>query len=171
MSCTVMLLPAMIVGIAQIAVDLASSANNNFDKSHLKEKLLSNNQNDLTDVVNIICKEYDTIYADVNLLVKTLQEHGVKDLQYTDNKVSCRFESFAMDFVRQSEYEAFKMKITQDCNINCENTIAELNSEYAINTQEESYIKIKQDLEAQNMQIADEEVLEDNSIVITVNVD
>ena len=46
-----------------------------------------------------------------------------------------------------------------------------LNSEYAINVQEQSYNHIMEKLKDNNMTVEDEEIQEDNTIVITVNLD
>ena len=46
-----------------------------------------------------------------------------------------------------------------------------LNNEYAVNVQEESYNNIVARLKENNMQIENEEVCEDNTIVLTVNLE
>ena len=47
--------------------------------------------------------------------------------------------------------------------------VDELNEEYQMNVQEQSYMTIKKNLEKQNLTIDHEEVLEDNSIMLTIN--
>ena len=49
--------------------------------------------------------------------------------------------------------------------------VKDLGEEYQMNVQEQSYNNIKKKLENQNLEIDSEEVLEDNSIMITVNLD
>lgn len=188
MSCTISLLPMAIMGLVSLATTLATAGTvtaagmtglnagaSLVDKlngrNYLKDALNNVNSEDVTEVVNIISKEYDTVFADIKLLKKTLEEHGAKEVQYTYNGLSCKIDCFAIDFYRENENEAFKMKVVQDCKENSENTFEELNLEYGMNTQEESYMKIKERLEAQNLKIAEEEILEDNSIVLTVNLD
>ena len=51
------------------------------------------------------------------------------------------------------------------------NMVQDINTEYAMNVQEETYIKLKERLEEKHMEIEHEEVLDDDSIVITVNID
>ena len=61
--------------------------------------------------------------------------------------------------------------------ISCQNTdnaeekLGDLSSEYALNVQEEAYLNIVDKLKENNMQIEDEEVMDDNTIVLTVNLD
>jgi hypothetical protein len=52
----------------------------------------------------------------------------------------------------------------------CENVINDLNDEYGMNIQEMTYNKIKERLEQENMRLESEEVMEDNSIVLTIEV-
>ena len=64
------------------------------------------------------------------------------------------------------------MKITTKCKESeLQSFVDDLNSEYRLNTQEENYIKIKERLDKQNLKIGEEEVFEDNTIVLTVNID
>ena len=62
------------------------------------------------------------------------------------------------------------MKVTCDADCDDSAIIEDLSSEYGMNAQEESYLKIKERLAQKNLQIDEEEVLEDNSIVLTVNI-
>ena len=62
----------------------------------------------------------------------------------------------------------YEMYITHKENDNL-NVVNELKDEYELNVQEQSYMTIKKNLEKQNLSIESEEVLDDNSIIITVN--
>ena len=83
-----------------------------------------------------------------------------------------------MEFSREEglldngEKKPYKMKITTECT---EDEIAELlnniNIEYTSNSQEENYIKIKERLENKGLKINEEEVFDDDTIVLTVNLD
>ena len=48
--------------------------------------------------------------------------------------------------------------------------INDLNDEYGLNIQEMTYNKIKERLEQENMRLESETVLDDNSIVLTIDV-
>ena len=54
---------------------------------------------------------------------------------------------------------------------NAEEKVNDLNSEYALNVQEEAYLSIVNKLKDNNMEVEEEEVLDDNTIVLTVNID
>ncbi len=62
-----------------------------------------------------------------------------------------------------------KVSLINDCDET--ELINDINSEYALNCQEETYIKIKERLERKNLKIAEEEILEDDSIMLTINLD
>ena len=47
----------------------------------------------------------------------------------------------------------------------------DIGNEYTINAQEVSYNKIKERLEEQNLDIENEEIYDDNTIVLTVNLE
>ena len=52
----------------------------------------------------------------------------------------------------------------------CEDMINDLNDEYGLNIQEMTYNKIKERLEQENMRLESETVMDDNSIVLTIDV-
>ena len=54
---------------------------------------------------------------------------------------------------------------------NIEEKVNDLNSEYALNVQEDAYLGIVEKLKENNMEIEEEEVLDDNTIVLTVNLE
>ena len=91
--------------------------------------------------------------------------------------ISCEMEGFLLEFYKQEPtdvmaYPPYKMKITTKCNENqLQAFVSDINSEYTKNTQEENYIKIKERLDRQNMRIAEEEVFDDDTIVLTVDID
>ena len=113
-----------------------------------------------------------TAFMDKDLLIKTLKEHGCDQFKENfDNSFSCRVEGFKVDLYRQSEEEPYRIKISCAQDENYEEFLGDLNSEYALNTQEETYIKIKERLSAQNLKINEEEILEDNTIMLTINLE
>ncbi len=63
------------------------------------------------------------------------------------------------------------LKINCPENVNTEEKINDLNSEYTMNVQESVYLKILDKLKSNNMQLESEEVEDDNTIVVTVNLD
>ena len=132
----------------------------------------------VNEAVNMISKEYETVFADRNLLLKTLEEHGVEDIHINGDSLTGKMGGFRIDCYREKqtafdskEAIPFTMKITAECTEDdITKLINEFNSEYALNTQEENYIKIKERLEQQGLKIDEEEVYEDDVIVLTVNI-
>lgn len=116
-----------------------------------------------------ICSQYKTAFKDETLLLKTLNEHGVENITTDNNKIYCNLESLKFEFEKDSE-GVYIMNITHKENDNID-IVNELGEEYQLNAQEKSYIDLKKKIEKQNLEIDSEEVLEDNSIMITVNLD
>ena len=52
-----------------------------------------------------------------------------------------------------------------------EEKVDDINSEYALNVQEDAYLQIINKLKENNMEIENEEVQEDNTIVLTINLE
>ncbi len=110
------------------------------------------------------------------MLIKTLNEHGCENTKYENGIITCTLEDFKLEFYKDETLEgeeknAFRMKIIANCDESkIEELINDINTEYTMNTQEESYIKIKERLEKQGLRINEEEILEDDSIVLTINI-
>ncbi len=184
MSCTISALPfgllyAVVSSIAygikteRESKEIQKTINEREIKDRINEQLkesLTNPAEITRENIEKICNEYETVFMDRELLTKTLQEYGIQTLQVSKNQVEADIENFHLDFFREDENVPFKLKVT--CDQNCDDTviIEDLSSEYGMNAQEESYIKIKERLAQKNLQIDEEEVLEDNSIVLTVNI-
>ncbi|MCR4880923.1 MAG: hypothetical protein K6A44_03110 [bacterium] len=178
------LLTDLVDVIKDVAVE-DKIAQNNFNSLNENMKNLINEdfqsekvQKVVQNAVDIISKEYETVFADRELLIKTLEEHGVEGISINGDSLTGKMGGFRIDCYREKptafdfkEAIPFTMKITADCS---EEEITELinefNSEYALNTQEENYIKIKERLEEQGLKIEEEEVFEDDVIVLTVNI-
>lgn len=117
-------------------------------------------------------QEFETAFMDRELLVKTLKEHGCDSFKENfDDSFSCKIEGFNVDLFRSNQDEPYKIKISCAQDASCDEFLGDLNSEYALNTQEETYIKIKERLSKQNLKIDEEEILEDNTIMLTINLD
>jgi len=127
-------------------------------------------ENHLNWETEILCQEYETIYTDKGLLIKTLEEHDVKKLEFRGEDIYCRIEEFKLKFYREPNMP-YKMEIIYSRNKDVEEVINNLDSEYNRNIQEATYVKIKARLAKNNLQIDNEEVLEDDSIMLTVNLD
>lgn len=116
-------------------------------------------------------KEFETQILDKELLLKTLEEHGAINIQEDDCEVTCDCEAFHLCFYK-TENNPYFLKISYNNNQNnLEEFVEDIGTEYTINAQEVSYNKIKERLEKQNLEIENEEIYDDNTIVLTVNLE
>ena len=114
-------------------------------------------------------KNFDTIIMDKNALIKTLKEHGATSIKENGENIECNCQYFHLNFTKENENSPYKMQITASENKGLDEFASDIGSEYTLNAQEISYNKIKERLEAQNLKISEEEIYEDNTIVLTVD--
>lgn len=182
MSCTIAALPFLL--IYAIVTSSSKNAENEsshkaYDKEEIKRRLraemehtlVENNGEVTEEQIEQLCKEYRTVFMDKDILIKTLQEYGLKDFSMKDDTISARVENFNIIFYREDSTKPYMLRVYSSTS--CDETVIvdDLNSEYALNVQEETYIKIKERLSKRNLNIDEEEILEDDSIMITVNLD
>ncbi len=115
-------------------------------------------------------KDFDTNIMDKALLIKTLEEHGATNIQDINDNIICDCEAFHLEFTKQ-ENLPYKIKITYNNAYNLDEFVDNIGNEYTSNAQEASYNKIKERLEEQNLEIEQEEIYDDNTIVLTVNLE
>jgi len=165
---------AIVGAMASTSALTAIASSNLKEKNHEKwmEKYYNYNKTEVRqEISKHICKEYDTVYVDRDLLVKTLEEHGVLNLHVYGDTITCKSDDYNLKFYRENN-EPFVLEVT--CPIdedNFENAMSDLDSEYAQNVQESTYLKIKERLSKHNLQIDNEEILDDDSIMLTINLD
>lgn len=112
-----------------------------------------------------------TNYTDGAVLEKTLKEYGANHLVSDGMNVSC--ELFGMHFMYSKDFEKgpYNLEISHITdNDKCTKTLADLNEEYCSNIQELIYKRIVERIKLQNFRIENEEVEEDNSIVLTIDI-
>jgi len=179
MSCTVLALPyalAWVVGTV-VATTAAIKFDNDItvDSNDILRNLNSTNDNcedvHMITEKHFIEKDFDTPFVEKSLLIKTLEEHGVKNISESDNYVSGQVENYTLNFSRDNTSEPYKLRISCLQSDNAEEKLSDLGSEYAMNVQEDAYLHIIEKLKENNMQIEEEEVQDDNTIVLTVNID
>ncbi len=141
--------------------------NSNSDINLSKEKIKLTK-----DDIELLSQEYETPFMNNDVLIQTLDEHGIKIIENNDNVVLAQIERLTLTFARQDEKSPYKirMEFPKDCDEMQAEIIANLYEEYGNNTQEEVYIKIKEKIDKSSMYIEEEEVLDDNSIVLTINI-
>lgn len=184
MSCTVFALPyalAWVVGavITGVAATADSLNENRFDYSNQTysdlASMYSNQNCDDVHVItekNFIEKSFETAFMDKDILIKTLEEHGVQGISTNEfGKITGQVNDYTLEFEKMETDKPYFLKITCLDKDKPEEKLDDLSSEYALNVQEEAYLNIVEKLKANNMQVEEEEVLEDNTIVLTVNLD
>lgn len=115
-------------------------------------------------------KEFQTTIMDKDILLKTLKEHGAVNIVENNEDISCSCESFNLNFYKNQD-EPYTLKITYNEEYNLQELVGDISTEYATNAQEVSYNKIKERLEAQNLTIDNEEITDDDTIILTVNLE
>ncbi|MGN0014647.1 MAG: hypothetical protein ACI37T_04445 [Candidatus Gastranaerophilaceae bacterium] len=123
--------------------------------------------------IDLLSKEYETPFMNKELLERTLSEYGFKIEKSSELSVIATIERLFFTFARSDVNSPFLLKIEfpDDCMEMQAEVAASLYEEYGGNTQEETYIRIKEKIDESNMYIEDEEILEDDSIVLTINLE
>ena len=120
---------------------------------------------------NFINKTFETPFMDKNILLKTLEEHGFVNIQELGEKITAEYQNYSVQFEKESNEKPYNLLIEYSTEDDVNEKVKDLNEEYSMNVQEESYLNIIAKLKENNMQIAEEEVLDDNTIVLTVNLE
>ena len=121
---------------------------------------------------HFIEKSFETIFMDKEILKKTLEEHGIQNIVENEyGQISGSVDSYLLTFEKMEADKPYFVKISCRDSDSAEEKIGDLTSEYTLNVQEESYLNIVNKLKENNMEIEDEEVMDDNTIVLTINLD
>ena len=178
MSCTVIAVPyALMWVVGAIATAAAPAANNSQENQNYKELSMIYNETEncsedhvITDK-HFIEKTFETPFMDKSILLKTLEEHGVSNITEWENGLAGDVDNYKLIFEKPAEDKPYTVKISCLEQDNAEEKVGDLNNEYAMNVQEDAYLHIMDKLKENNMQVEEEEVLDDNTIVLTVNID
>jgi len=177
MSCTVLALPyalAWAVGAVISATAISKTAvDANENKIYNNRFAKEENCEDINYITaeHFIEKDFETPFVEKNLLIKTLEEHGVKNIIESDTHISGQVDSYNLNFSRNNTNEPFNLRISCSEKDNAEEKLSDIGNEYTMNVQEDAYLHIIEKLKENNMQIEEEEVMDDNTIVLTVNVE
>ena len=168
MSVSISAIPFMLIfSLAKGVVDVSEAISNGL--THSNGQRLHLEADELEEIFN---KIFNTTIVDKKTLLKTLHEHGATNYTETDDgELECDCEAFHLTFSRQNTNLPYTMIVTYNKQYSPEEIAKNLGNEYATNVQEISYNKIKERLEKQNLTISDEEIFDDNTIVLTVNLD
>ena len=189
MSCTVIGLPfaiawvlGAVVTVATASSELDVSIDNDLleqiDVESTLEAKYKSEIHESCDDVHVISekqfleKSFETPFVDKNLLLKTLEEHGVRDIKENEyGQIRGITGDFVLEFERFEDDKPYSVLIKYLDTENPNEKIKDLTSEYAINVQEQTYNNIVEKLNANNMEIESEEVCDDNTIVLTINLE
>ncbi|MCL2606295.1 MAG: hypothetical protein FWD93_03345 [Coriobacteriia bacterium] len=112
-----------------------------------------------------------TLFNDAALLGQTLQEHGLNINVVSENQITCTIGSVHLNYSRHSATEPFWVTVSGVQNI--DHLLSEMElfeNEYKHNVQSYTYNKLIENVNRSEMRISEETVLEDNSILITLDV-
>ena len=182
MSVTVVAVPlalqvvmAVVPAIAAVGTVVASKIEEKTQNSSAANNL-SNICEDECEVkyiteANFLEKTFQTPFMDKNILIKTLEEHGISVKVEDYGKIIGTISTYTLEFTRNNETEPYNVVISYLEKDNAEEKVNDLNAEYSLNVQEESYLSIIEKLKENNMELESEEVLEDDTIVLTINLE
>ena len=170
MSITIGAAPALLLYDIYMESVLAVTNASNISKEFMKE--IKEGNLSYSAIKEMEEKEFQTNFMDNTTLIKTLTEHGGIIESEKLGYIKCKIEEVVLEFYKKGDIETtpYYLKARFDANASIDELVKEINSEYTSNTQEASYNKIIKRLEDKNLQY-EEEVCEDDSIVITVNLD
>ena len=166
MSTTISAIPFLLLYSAGASIiNFANYAKNNLstfdgEKIHL----------DIEDVEKLLNSDIETQIMDKSTLLKTLDEYGAENIITDNDNISCDCDEFHLEFFKEPA-KPYIMNISYLNPNDMKEFVQNFNNEYGINVQELSYNKIKERLEAQNLKIEEENIYEDNTIVLTVNLE
>lgn len=123
------------------------------------------------DRANMQIPPLETAFMDVNVLNKTLTQHGLHVQIISDNDILVRSDSGELHYFRNDESTAFSLELRNISNMReLLDSVDELEKEYGYNVQSFTYNKVMTGLIEHGMTVQSEEVLEDDSILLTLNV-
>lgn len=131
-------------------------------------KIFVTNFNENTDTV--ISKSYPTNFKDESILMKTLDDYGVNYSKQSNGTINCNLDNHSFKLI-PSEKSSYMIEIEneedlKDIFMNLNN----LDEDYRRNVQNNTYENLKEKVEEKGYKIESEEIMEDNSIVITINI-
>lgn len=152
MSLSMLLIP-MSIAVVTTIMDAAEHINNHY----------SANANEIQNV--------PTKFINQSLLMKTLDDHGIRFTQTDDNTIICDMNDSQIIYHRNSQDEPFLMGVKGHFNMEqlmC--NIKAIETEFDGNLQTYSYNRVMNNI-PEGMHLESEEILEDDSIIITLGED
>ena len=111
----------------------------------------------------------ETAFMDASVLQKTLSEHGLHVNRLSENEFTIETESGMLHYFRSSEDAPFQLEVKGVRDMEqLLDSLDSLENEYGRNVQAFTYDKVMCSLAEHGMAVEEEEVLPDDSIVITL---
>ena len=119
---------------------------------------------------SLLSKNIKTNYTNMDALVRTLDEHGVNAMQTDKYNIYCEILGMQFMFSRNNAESTYYLEIDRVADEEaCTALLEELEAEYGLNIQDIVYKKIMERIKDKNMRIENEEVGDDNSIILTID--
>ncbi|MBU5299147.1 hypothetical protein KQI45_03510 [Clostridium sporogenes] len=113
---------------------------------------------------------FPTNFKDKELLLKTLKECGACPKELSEEEIQCNTKECQLIFHKE-DGGSYNVEIEDISSLkNVHHHLSIIDEEYKHNVQEYTYKKVVEKLNETDMYIDNEEVLEDNSILLTVNI-
>lgn len=112
-----------------------------------------------------------TNYTDKEVLIKTLREYGARAIESDDYNVCCDMFGVKLYYSKNFSQSSYNLEISRISDEEqCTKMLEDLDDEYNLNIQDITYRKIIERIKNQNLSLESEEICEDNSILLTINV-
>lgn len=161
MSVTISLVPLVVV--------MASTVSLSALQGMVEAVSQSNYANDWNAPAPII--SLPTIFSDDELLYQTLTEHGLKVAKLSALRMTTQIQETRLIYSRNNTSDPFTLNIEGKIDLNVlKQELGHLDKEYGMNVQSYTYNRLVSQLSENDMAIADETVLADDTIVITLDV-
>jgi len=121
-------------------------------------------------VVVMPTKTFPTNFRDDSLITKTLMEYNLNPILEADGVINCKAGKCQLIFRKEGE-GPFNVEVRNAPDVRqIYQQLDDINDVYCQNVQAKTYQNLKSRIAEKGLTIEQEEVLEDNSIVITLNV-
>lgn len=139
-------------------------------KNNLLQKRKLSKTNNKKTVTSKMEKVFPTNFRDQDLLIQTLREYKANPVLNNDGTIQCQMGKTSLEFDKIDNL--YEVKITTDkAELRSTfNHLSNIDTNYKHTVQANTYQNMKEKIEEKDYTIEEEEVLEDNSIMITLNV-
>lgn len=120
--------------------------------------------------INITEQVFQTVFADEKLLIKTLEDIGFYP-ENNNGKITCCSDNYTLNFYKNDK-DNYEFKISGNIsNKEAYQKYKDVNNHYGKIVQKETINNVKQKVQkSSSMRLENEEILEDNSVVLTIDI-